>query len=285
MEFRTIVDVKASEVKIEPHDEILLVGSCFADGIGRHFQEEKFPTTVNPYGTMYNPASVLHTVERCEAAPRFAFLTLGTNHVYIEKATGEIVDNCQKRPANLFEERELTVEECVDCLRRIVEILRSRRSDVQVVVTVSPIRYRKYGYHESQLSKATLLLSVERLLLSDSTSTAEETSLNAPPSTLTYFPAYEMMMDELRDYRFYADDMLHPSSQAVEYIWQQLVAHYFSPRAKEFLREWAPLKAALNHRPFNPESDEYRQFLADTHAKIDDLLSRYPAPTASLPTG
>jgi hypothetical protein len=92
-------------------------------------------------------------------------------------------------------------------------------------------------------------------------------------------------MDELRDYRFYADDMLHPSSQAVEYIWQQLVAHYFSPRAKEFLREWTPLKAALNHRPFNPDSDEYRQFLADTHAKIDDLLSRYPAPTAPEPAG
>jgi hypothetical protein len=83
-------------------------------------------------------------------------------------------------------------------------------------------------------------------------------------------------MDELRDYRFYADDMLHPSSQAVEYIWQQLVEHYFSPRAKEFLREWAPLKAALNHRPFNPDSEEYQQFLADTHAKVDALFTRFP---------
>lgn len=215
MEFRTIVDIKPSAVKIEPHDEVLLVGSCFADGIGRRFQEEKFPTTVNPYGTMYNPASVLHTVERCEAAPRFAFLTLGTNHVYIEKATGEIVDNCQKRPAALFDERELTVEECADYLRRTVDVLRSRRQDVQVVVTVSPIRYRKYGYHESQLSKATLMLSVERS---------------------TYFPAYEIMMDELRDYRFYDRDMLHPSDLAVDIIWQRFQQTYLQPETMEYVR-------------------------------------------------
>jgi lysophospholipase L1-like esterase len=255
MEFRTIVDIKPSAVKIEPHDEVLLVGSCFADGIGRRFQEEKFPTTVNPYGTMYNPASVLHTVERCEAAPRFAFLTLGTNHVYIEKATGEIVDNCQKRPAALFEERELTVEECADYLRRTVEVLRSRRPDVQVVVTVSPIRYRKYGYHESQLSKATLMLSVERS---------------------TYFPAYEIMMDELRDYRFYAADMIHPSEQAVDYIWERLVETYFSASAKQWLADWHPVKQALNHRPFNAESEEYRAFMDKTMLKVEELRKKYP---------
>ena len=275
MEFRTIVDIKPSAVKIEPHDEVLLVGSCFADGIGRRFQEEKFPTTVNPYGTMYNPASVLHTVERCEAAPRFAFLTLGTNHVYIEKATGEIVDNCQKRPAALFEERELTVEECADYLRRTVDVLRSRRPDVQVVVTVSPIRYRKYGYHESQLSKATLLLSVERLLQSDSTSMAEETSLHAQPSTLNYFPAYEIMMDELRDYRFYAPDMLHPSEQAVDYIWERLVETYFSPAARQWLEDWRPVKQALAHRPFDAESEDYKALMDKTMLKVAELRKKY----------
>ena len=254
MEFRTIVDIKPSAVKIEPHDEVLLVGSCFADGIGRRFQEEKFPTTVNPYGTMYNPASVLHTVERCEAAPRFAFLTLGTNHVYIEKATGEIVDNCQKRPAALFEERELTVEECADYLRRTVEVLRSRRPDVQVVVTVSPIRYRKYGYHESQLSKATLMLSVERS---------------------TYFPAYEIMMDELRDYRFYAPDMLHPSEQAVDYIWERLVETYFSPAARQWLEDWRPVKQALAHRPFDAESEDYKALMDKTMLKVAELRKKY----------
>ena len=290
MEFRTQVDIPKPDFQIEPREELLFVGSCFADSIGQRFVDNQFRAVVNPYGTMYNPASVLHTVERWlplqlegdgGRLPRIVFITLGTNHVYRLKETGEIVDNCQKRPASLFQEEQLSVDECADYLQRTVTLLRSRRPDVHIVFTVSPIRYRKYGYHGSQLSKATLLLAVHKL----SSLLSPLSSLHSPHSSLLYFPAYEILMDELRDYRFYADDMLHPSSQAVEYIWQQLVAHYFSPRAKEFLREWAPLKAALNHRPFNPESDEYRQFLADTHAKIDDLLSRYPVPTAPLPTG
>ena len=290
MEFRTQVDISKPGFLIEPREELLFVGSCFADSIGQRFVDNQFRAVVNPYGTMYNPASVLHTVERWlplqlegdgGRLPRIVFLTLGTNHVYRLKETGEIVDNCQKRPASLFQEEQLSVDECADYLQRTVTLLRSRRPDVHIVFTVSPIRYRKYGYHGSQLSKATLLLAVQKVI----SHLAPHSSLLSPHSSLLYFPAYEILMDELRDYRFYADDMLHPSSQAVEYIWQQLVAHYFSPRAKEFLREWAPLKAALNHRPFNPDSDDYRQFLADTHAKIDNLLSRYPVPTAPLPTG
>ena len=275
MEFRTIVDIPKPSFQIEPLEEMLFVGSCFADSIGQRFVEEQFRATVNPYGVMYNPASVLHTVERWLSLqsedeggrlPRITFITLGTNHVYRLKETGEIVDNCQKRPAVLFQEEQLSVDECADYLRRTVDLLRSRRPDAQVVFTVSPIRYRKYGYHESQLSKATLLLAVNKVI-----------ALHNPQSTIhqTYFPAYEIMMDELRDYRFYREDMLHPSPQAVEYIWQQLVNHYFSPRAKQFLQEWAPLKAALNHRPFNPDSSEYRQFLADTNAKVNALLTRY----------
>ena len=275
MEFRTIVDIPKPNFQIEPLEEMLFVGSCFADSIGQRFVEEQFRATVNPYGVMYNPASVLHTVERWLPLqlerdggrfPRITFITLGTNHVYRLKETGEIVDNCQKRPATLFQEEQLTVDECADCLRRTVNLLCSHRPDAQVVFTVSPIRYRKYGYHESQLSKATLLLAVNKVI-----------AHHHPPSTIhqTYFPAYEIMMDELRDYRFYREDMLHPTPQAVEYIWQQLVDHYFSPRAQQFLQEWAPLKAALNHRPFNPDSDAYRQFLADTNAKVNALLTRY----------
>jgi len=251
---------------------MLFVGSCFADSIGQRFIENKYRATVNPYGVMYNPASILHTVEKYEGLPRIVFITLGTNHVYRLRETGEIVDNCQKRPAALFQEEQLSVDECTDYLRRTVDLLRSRRPDVQIVFTVSPIRYRKYGYHQSLLSKATLLLAVDRVI---STFNAQQSTFNA-----IYFPAYEIVMDELRDYRFYREDMLHPSAQAVEYIWQQLVEHYFSPRAKDFLREWAPLKAALSHRPFHPDSEEYRQFIDDTHAKVDALLSRYS--TASM---
>ena len=263
MEFRTPVHIPKPPFLIEPLEEILFVGSCFADSIGRRFREERFPVTVNPFGTMYNPVSVLHTIERLGGAwGRLVFITLGTNHVYRLKETGEIVDNCQKRPQHLFQEEELSIDECVACLWQIVATLRRQRADVQVVFTVSPIRYRKYGYHESQLSKATLLLAVDRV--------GEDSH---------YFPAYEIVLDELRDYRFYDDDMLHPSRQAVEYIWQQLVEHYFSPRAKQFLREWKPIKEALAHRPFHPESDEYQRFLAETRQKETALLSRYQTPS------
>lgn len=279
MEFRTIVDIPKPRFLIEPFEEMLFVGSCFADSIGQRFVENKFRATVNPYGTMYNPASVLHTVERFEGAPRIVFITLGTNHVYRLKETGEIVDNCQKRPAVLFQEEELTVDECADYLQQTVELLRRRRPDVHIVFTVSPIRYRKYGYHESQLSKATLLLAVDKVCIGlnglSRTSQARAVRESPCPSA-AYFPAYEILMDELRDYRFYADDMLHPSSQAVAYVWQQLVAHYFSDAAKEFLREWAPLKAALNHRPFDADSEAYHAFMDKTMLKVAELQKKYP---------
>lgn len=257
MDFRTVVDIPSLGFEIQPCEEILFVGSCFADSIGQRFREEGFPVTVNPYGTMYNPASVLHTIERCGAAPRIVFITLGTNHVYWLKETGEIVDNCQKRPAALFQEEELSVEACADYLSKAVEMLKGRNPQVHVVFTVSPIRYRKYGYHESQLSKATLLLAVDRL-------------------KAAYFPAYEIFMDELRDYRFYAPDMLHPSQQAVDYIWERLVESCFSAEAKDFLKAWQPLKQALNHKPFDPEAAAYKALMDKTMLKVAELREKYP---------
>lgn len=264
MEFRTIVDIAKPEFSIEPCEELLFVGSCFADSIGERFREEGFPVTVNPYGTMYNPASVLHTIEKYEGKPHTAFITLGTNHVYRLKETGEIVDNCEKRPQALFQEEKLSVDACADYLRQAIAVLRKRRPDVRVVMTVSPIRYRKYGYHESQVSKATLLLAIEKVLPSDGIA-----------GHCTYFPAYEIVMDELRDYRFYAADMLHPSAQAVEYIWERLVETYFSPEAKAFLDEWRPLKQALGHKPFNPDSEEYRALMDKTMLKVAELRKKY----------
>ncbi len=281
MEFRTIVDIPRSEWQIEPHDEVLFVGSCFADSIGRRFQQEQFPTMVNPFGTMYNPASVLHTIERlpqtiCQGgrkAPRVAFITLGTNHVYIDRQTGQIVDNCQKRPPAEFREELLSVEQCADYLQQAVSRLRTYNPNVQVVLTVSPIRYRKYGYHESQLSKATLLMAVEKVIRTSLNS--QLSILNSQPSTLNYFPAYEILMDELRDYRFYAADMLHPSDLAVDFIWQRLVETYFSQRAKEWLNDWRPVKQALMHRPFNADSNEYRAFMDKTMLKVEALRKKY----------
>ena len=222
---------------------------------------------------MYNPVSILHTLQRLYsspstslvksdsvAVPALVFLTLGTNHVYRLKSTGEIVDNCQKRPATLFQEEELTVDQCADYLRQSIVLLRQINPDVHIVLTVSPIRYRKYGYHASQLSKATLLLAINTIV---------------SESLATYFPSYEILMDELRDYRFYASDMLHPSEQAVDYIWERLVDTFFSNNAKVFLDEWRPLKQALSHKPFNPDSEEYRAFMDKTMLKVAELRKKY----------
>ena len=271
MEFRTKIDIERSASQIAPCARMLFVGSCFADSIGKRFEEERFPVTVNPFGTMYNPVSVWHTVEKVLAnddageKTEWVFITLGTNHIYILKETGEVVDNCQKRPQRLFEERAMTVDECAQWLQRSVDALTARDAETHIVFTVSPIRYRKYGYHESQLSKATLLLAVDKVL-----------EQNKQKGTLSYFPAYEIVNDELRDYRFYAEDMIHPSGQAVEYIWERLVDTYFSDDAKHYLEKWRPLKEALGHRPFNAESEEYRLFMQKTREKIAALSKKYP---------
>ena len=267
MEFRTQVAINEPPFHIEPCEEILFVGSCFADSIGQRFRDEAFPVTVNPYGVMYNPASILHTLQRIdwsEMSPRTVFLTLGTNHVYRLKETGDIVDNCEKRPAALFQEEQLSVDQCADYLQQAVDLLRQVNPDIRIVLTVSPIRYRKYGYHESQLSKATLLLAINQLIHHPSN------------IILHYFPAYEIVLDELRDYRFYAADMLHPSAQAVEYIWERLVDSYFSSAAKDYLAEWRPLKQALAHKPFNADSPEYRTFHEQTISKLTEFRKKYP---------
>ena len=262
MQLQTPVAIPHPTFTIEPFERVLLVGSCFAQNMGKRFVEAQFRATVNPYGVMYNPGSILHTVERCTDSPAVAIFTLGTNHVYCWKETGEIADNCLKLPQKLFEEKELSVDECVAFLQQAIDILKSRNPQVQVVLTVSPIRYAKYGFVGSQLSKATLILATHRLL-------------GLLPDCTTYFPAYELMNDELRDYRFYAPDMLHLSEQAVEYIWQRFTDVYLSSSAHTFLKEWQPLQAALNHKPFNPDSAEYKTFLTKTLQDIRALETKY----------
>lgn len=283
MEFRTPVTITLAPFAIEPRERMLFVGSCFADNIGRRFVDDKFRATVNPYGVMYNPASILHTVKRwtgelvaaqseasdsgsdvsqaINEAPQTAVFTLGTNHVYVLNETGEIVDNCRKRPQRLFTERELSVDECADYLREAVAMLRQINPSVRIIITVSPIRYAKYGFHGSQLSKATLLLAADKL--------------TKEMDNVVYFPAYEIVNDELRDYRFYREDMLHPTDQAVEYIWQRFGETFFSKQTRKFLEEWHPIKAALAHRPFNPEAEEYKKFLEKAKEEERELMERY----------
>lgn len=283
MEFRTKVDIEEPSWRVDIADRLLFVGSCFADNIGKRFAEEQFAATINPYGVMYNPVSVLHTVERlAEKGESYdvAFLTFGTNHIYILKETGEVVDNCQKRPQRLFDEQQLSVEECAGYMQQTIEVLRRMNPAVRVVLTVSPIRYAKYGYHGSQLSKATLLLATEevcgRAAKYGETAAAKYGETNAAKYGETYyFPSYEVVVDELRDYRFYNEDMLHPSQQAVEYLWERIGESLLTERTLQYLEEYRPIKQALNHRPFNAESEEYKAFRQQTIEKLQHLNNKY----------
>lgn len=251
MKLQTTVAIEKTDFKIRPTDKILFVGSCFAAEMGNRFSNNCFDVIVNPYGTMYNPASILHTIERLQPNVDLAVLTLGTNHVYLLNETGEIVDNCQKRPAKLFTEKKLSIDECREYLDNAINILRSINERCNVILTVSPIRYQKYGFHESQVSKATLLLAVDKICAQYS-------------SMVHYFPAYEIMCDELRDYRFYKPDMLHPSEQAVDYIFESFCKASFDDDTFSFMEEWQPIRKALSHKPSDPDSEEYQQFWQQT---------------------
>lgn len=263
MKFRTIVDIPKSSFSIDPFARMLFVGSCFADNMGKKFTAEKFNTLVNPYGVMYNPASVYHTIQRTSFVPDYAILTLGTNRVYILKETNEIVDNCRKQPQNLFREEQLSIEECVNYLSLAIDRLIELNKDIKIIVTVSPIRYAKYGFHGSQLSKATLLLASQQLL-------------ELYPDRVEYFPAYEIVNDELRDYRFYAADMLHPTEQAVDYIWERFSDTYFSQSTTDFIAEWRPLKQALAHKVLDATSNDFMKFKQSSIEKLNIIAKKYP---------
>ena len=179
------------------------------------------------------------------------------------KTKVQVVANCHKLPAVMFERELLTVDEIVNEWSGLLEDIWSDNPSLKVIFTVSPIRHMKDGAHMNQISKATLLL-------------AEQSLYEKYPERISYFPAYELMMDELRDYRFYADDMLHPSKVAVDYIWERFCDMYLDKATKDVLKEVEQINLALNHKPLNPSSDVHKQFLIQTLLKIKRLQAKYP---------
>ena len=312
MKFRTTVECGMPGLAISPGHQVTLLGSCFADHVGRRMSASGLDVHVNPFGVLYNPLSISTmcmslTLEgefpddcffesggmwhswlndssfsatgreacraRLEAARRaekarlqtldFLFLTLGTNRYYALKEGGRAVGNCHKQPDCLFVERQMDVDEAMTALGRALEALWGVNPALQVVFTVSPYRYAKYGFHGSQLGKAVLLLAVEGLCRRFS-------------GRCHYFPAYEIVLDELRDYRFYADDMLHPSELAVAYVWERFSDSCLAPETRAFMAEWEAVGKALAHRPLHPESEAYRNFLRQTMLKLQRLTEKYP---------
>lgn len=191
------------------------------------------------------------------------FITFGTNHFYELVDGGLCVANCHKQPNKLFAEKTATVSEIAETIKVVLSNLFELNPLLKVVFTVSPFRYAKLGAHGNQISKSTLLLSVDDVC-------------NNMKDKCFYFPSYEIMNDELRDYRFYAEDMLHPSSQAVDFIWDKFVDSSFSPELKQFLNEWSDIKKALEHKPFDVQSASYIEFHRKTILRLNRLKERFP---------
>ncbi len=314
MQLSTIVELPIKRLTISHRNEILLLGSCFANNIGTKLIERKFNADVNPFGILYNPLSIATALNRIvdgvpfdanspelqyygnkwhsmlhhgdfshkecsemltlinsrlmqahERVKRCSLLmiTFGTSYVYRRLADNMVVGNCHKLPATMFKRELLDVATIVDTMQAALEHLLSVAPNVKVLFTVSPIRHLRDGAHDNQISKSTLLLAIDELCRRFSKNTL-------------YFPAYEIQLDELRDYRYYADDMVHPSSLAVEYIWESFCKCFFEQTTELLNKDIENINRALLHRPFDECSDAYRGFINDTKEKIEKILEKEP---------
>ena len=307
--FRMETVLPPAEFSIRYRDKIMLAGSCFADYISSRMKNAGLAVEANPFGVLYNPISVAqglsdlinkktYTVDNLflhqglyssfSHHSRFSgvnpsevvqkmnlelirsadflrqtgvlIITLGTASVYRLSSTGEVVANCHKLPSKLFEESRLTVDEVVEKWNPLIEDLQKIKPDIRILFTVSPIRYCKNDFHLNSLNKSVLFLAVDELMKAN--------------RQCYYFPAYEIMMDDLRDYRFYADDMIHPSTLAIHYIWDKFCDAYFDGNTLERIREWESIQEALNHRPLHPETEEYKRFLEQAEKRKKEFLSK-----------
>lgn len=312
MQLYTSVELPQNTPCISHSDRLMMLGSCFAESIGNLLASNKFDCDVNPFGILYNPYSIAKALRQllenkkyssqdlfyygeCYhsfmhhssfSAPEaenvvnainqrintasgniehlnFLILTFGTAWVYTLKDTQEIVSNCHKLPDKSFNRRRLTVAEITSTYEELLHRLYVKNPNLKVVFTVSPIRHIKDGLHENQISKSTLLLSIDELGRTFG-------------DKMLYFPSYEIMMDELRDYRFYNEDMFHPSPQAVLYIWEKFAGTFFSRETQNIMKECESIYKALNHKPFNKASGQYKSFLEQIVLKIERLRKKYP---------
>ena len=314
MDFRTVIRPAEGFRGLVRHGSpILLMGSCFTDNIGGCLRDGLFEVTVNPFGPIYNPLSIKQGIEllcrgdgitsgslferegmfhsfafhsrysdadAVEASARMScsireasaslrkasviVLTLGTTRAFVLKSSGEVVANCHKLPSGEFVQRNLSLEETYAALSETVGMIRRMNPDVKIIFTVSPLRYLDLGAHGNQLSKSILLLAIDRLMESEAT------------ADIGYFPAYEVMMDDLRDYRFYASDMKHPSAQAVAYIYELFRDTYFDEETVRIAKEASALTRRLRHTvtTVSPEMALKEELARKEAAAL--LLGRYP---------
>ena len=304
--FRTKVIPKISLHKIDLKDSILAMGSCFVQNIGQKLTDYKFDININPFGTLFNPLSIfklvnqavlnrnlessrivesqgvfhhydlhsdlsklnkeellenanarLHRVGTQLPQTSIVIYTFGTSIVYELKATGEFVANCHKIPANMFNKRLLDIEEIVHAFKVNYDLIKSKNKNVRFILTVSPVRHQKESFEQNNVSKSILRIACEKII--------------GQCDDVEYFPAFEIMMDELRDYRFYAEDMLHPNSVASDFIWQKFKDVYFGDQQKQFILKWNKIRLALAHRPYNSGSEQHQLFIRKTISLLKEF--------------
>ncbi len=306
MKFRTEVTIEKGDFEINHQSKILFLGSCFAENIGNMLEKSRFRTDINPFGILYNPLSVKKSIEyllsnkqftmndlvrnegiwhsfahhgrfsgenaeevltainnRIQFSTQFLldsyylFITLGSAWVYFLKSTGDVVSNCHKFQNSIFDRTLISVETIVNELFEVLTLLLQHNPKLKIIFTVSPVRHWKDGANGNQLSKASLLLAIS--------------ALQKKMPQISYFPAYELVIDDLRDYRFYADDLLHPNTQAVEYIYEKFAACYFSKQTNDLNEEILSIERGKAHKPFNPNTENHQLFLQKLNTKIENL--------------
>ena len=304
--FRTIINIPENKEHISYSDKIMLIGSCFTDNIGKYFSDLLFDVEINPFGVLYNPLSIKNSLEiLIQKKPfselnihhhnnlwfsfshhskfsnldkniclekinpkiitasdflkktKFLFITFGTSWVYEWKETGEIVSNCHKISNKKFNRKLLTVNQIIDNYKIFIEKLKEFNPKINIVFTVSPIRHLKDGAVYNQLSKSTLIVAIHQL--------------KKKFSNVSYFPSYEIIMDDLRDYRFYKSDMTHINNIGVEYIWENFKKVYFSDKTTKYFKEIEKINKTLNHKPKNPNSKEYNDLIKKNKEKLKEL--------------
>jgi len=308
MKFSTPVNISKSKFFIVHEDPLVLMGSCFSQNIGQLLKQHKFNVAPNSFGIVYNPISIANNLTRLlnqklyTAKDIYTFkqqklinfnnqsssfnidnehfltqqnevlnsqieafnksktliITLGTAWVYVFNETQEIVANCHKIPNTNFSKRLLSVEEIVACFQPILTQLKH----LNIIFTVSPVRHVKGGLHENNLSKSTLHIAINKL-------TEQFENCN-------YFPAYEIVIDELRDYRFYKEDFVHPSDLAIQYVWEKFSDAYFDENTQLLNKALIKVIQSANHRPFNPESEAHQKFTKVLFETINNIQKDFP---------
>ena len=308
MQFRTKIPILQTDFKIDYNAKIVSLGSCFAVNMAEKFDYFKFENSCNPFGILFHPLAIEKLIDFAVSGKQFTekdvffhnerwhcfdahsdlsnsskdelianlnaivastklqlqaashiIITYGTSWIYRNIATNEIVANCHKVPQKEFSKEILSVETIKKSIQNTLDLIQKINPNVKFIFTVSPVRHLKDGFVENQLSKAHLITAIHQILQS-----------------AIYFPSYEIMMDELRDYRFYAEDMIHPNSVAIDYIWQRFSETSISEESHSIMKEVETIQKGLAHRPFNPNSASHQQFLSKLNDKMVKLQKQFP---------